>query len=79
MQLSEFGVFGLSLFLAMVAIILNTFRKLDHPWLAPGLTVAVLVFLLNAVTDASLHNDWEGWTFVVLASIACANRCLRAK
>ena len=79
MQLAEFGVFGLSLFLAMVVIILNTFRKLEDRWLAPSLTVAVLVFLLNAVTDASLHNDWEGWTFVVLASIACASRCLRTK
>ena len=79
MQLSEFGVFGLSLFLAIVVIILNTFRKLDDRWLAPSLTVATLVFLLNAVTDASLHNDWEGWTFVILASIACASRCFSKK
>jgi len=79
MQLSEFGLFGLSLFLAMVVIMLNTVRRVADRWLAPSLTVAILVFLLNAVTDASLHNDWEGWTFVVLASIACASRCFGEK
>lgn len=75
MQLAEFGLFGLSLFLAMVVIMLNSVRRIEDRWLASSLTVAILVFLLNAVTDASLHNDWEGWTFVVLASIACASRC----
>ena len=79
MQLSEFGLFGLSLFLAMVVIMLNTVRRIEDRWLAASLTVAILVFLLNAVTDASLHNDWEGWTFVVMASIACASRRMSAK
>ena len=79
MQLSQFGLFGLSLFLAMVVIMLRTVQRIDDRWLAPSLTVAILVFLLNAVTDASLHNDWEGWTFVVLASIACASRRMSAK
>ena len=79
MQLSEFGLFGLSLFLAMVVIMLNAVRRIEGRWLAPSLTVAILVFLLNAVTDASLHNDWEGWTFVVMASIACASRCFSEK
>ena len=49
-------------------------RRIEDPWLASSLAVATLVFCLNATTDASLHNDWEGWTFVVLASIACASR-----
>jgi O-antigen ligase len=75
MQLAEFGLVGLGLFLAMVVIMLNSVRKIGDRWLAASLTVAILVFCLNAVTDASLHNDWEGWTFVVLASIACASRC----
>lgn len=79
MQLAEFGVLGLSMFLAMVVLTLNAFHRMDDPWLAPSLTVAVLVFCLNAVTDASLHNDWEGWTFVVVASIACASRCFAKK
>jgi O-antigen ligase len=79
MQLAEFGLFGLSIFLAMVVLMLNAFRKMEDPWLAPSLTVAVLVFCLNAVTDASLHNDWEGWTFVLLASIACASGCFAKK
>jgi O-antigen ligase len=75
MQLAEFGLLGLSLFLAMIALMLKSFRRMEDRWLASSLTVAVLVFCLNAVTDASLHNDWEGWTFVVLASIALASRC----
>jgi O-antigen ligase len=74
MQLAQFGLLGLALFLAMAAIMLDSARRSEDRWLAPTLTVAILVFLLNAVTDASLHNDWEGWTFVVLASIACAGR-----
>ena len=75
MQLAEFGLLGLSLFLAMVASMLRSARRIEDPWLASSLAVATLVFCLNATTDASLHNDWEGWTFVVLASIACASRC----
>ena len=75
MQLAEFGLLGIGLFLAMVVIMLNSVRKIEDRWLAWSLTVAILVFCLNAVTDASLHNDWEGWTFVVIASIACASRC----
>ena len=59
----------------MLVSMLNSARRIEDRWLASSLTVAVLVFCLNAVTDASLHNDWEGWTFVVLASIACASRC----
>ena len=74
MQLAEFGVVGLSLFLAMVVIMLKSARRIEDRWLAPSLIVGILVFCLNAVTDASLHNDWEGWTFVVFASIACASR-----
>jgi len=75
MQLAEFGLLGLALFLAMVVSMLRSARRIEDRWLASSLTVAVLVFCLNALTDASLHNDWEGWTFVVLASIACASRC----
>ena len=61
MQLAEFGLVGLGLFLAMVVIMLNSVRKIGDRWLAASLTVAILVFCLNAVTDASLHNDWEGF------------------
>lgn len=77
MQLAEFGLLGIGLFLAMVVIMLNSVRRIEDRWLAWSLTVAILVFCLNAVTDASLHNDWEGWTFVVIASIACASRRFR--
>lgn len=75
MQLSEFGLLGLSIFLAIVFIMLRTARQIEDRWVALSLTVGILVFCLNAVTDASLHNDWEGWTFVMFASIVCANRC----
>lgn len=70
-QLSLYGLVGLAFYLALLGITFRNARRLGDPWLAGFTTSAVLLFALNAVTDSSLHNDWEGWTFVLLAAIAC--------
>jgi O-antigen ligase len=74
MQLAEFGAVGLTLLVALLVSTGSSVLKVKDTWLSASLTTALLVFCLNAATDASLHNDWEGWTFVILASIACAQR-----
>lgn len=62
--LSQDGVVGLGLFLALLAVAWRQGslqdrrgRSLVH-W-------GLIVFAINAMTDASLHNEWEGWTLVL--------------
>ena len=72
-QLSLYGLVGFVLLISLIIITLKNSRKIEDKWLANLTTTGVLIFCLNALTDSSLHNDWEGWTFVLFASIACAN------
>ena len=72
-QLSLYGLVGFALLISIIIITLKNSRKIEDKWLANLTTTAICIFCLNALTDSSLHNDWEGWTFVLFASIACAN------
>ena len=72
-QLSLYGLIGFVLLISLIIITLKNSRKIEDRWLANLTTTGILIFCLNALTDSSLHNDWEGWAFVLFASIACAN------
>jgi O-antigen ligase len=74
LQLVEFGLAGLLLLVGLLITVIQTSRRISDPWLSRSVTAGVLLLCLNAITDASVHNDWEGWTFVMLAAIACASR-----
>ncbi|HSH98061.1 MAG: O-antigen ligase family protein [Methylophilaceae bacterium] len=77
-QLAQYGLVGFLLFISLITITLINAKRIDDKWLSAALTTAVVLFSLNAVTDSSLHNDWEGWAFVVFVSIACVDKTLVA-
>lgn len=68
--LSQHGLVGLALFLLLVHQIYRQAGRSQDPWLPGIVRFGLVVFLLNAVTDSSLHNESEGWTFVLLACLA---------
>ncbi len=74
MQLAQYGLIGFFLLSSLIVITLINSKKIQDKWLAHSITTAVVIFSLNALTDCSLHNDWEGWSFVLFASIACINK-----
>ena len=72
-QLSQYGLIGFILFASLLVISFINSRKIRNLWLANLTSAAITIFALNCLTDSSLHNDWEGWTFVLIVSIACSN------
>lgn len=70
-QLSQYGLIGFILFVTLLIITIRNSRQLEDKWLANLTTTGSAVFALNSLTDSSLHNDWEGWGFVLIVSIAC--------
>ena len=69
-QLSEFGLIGLGLFLAMISGVFKALRTCTDRRIHGGVSVALVIFCVNALSDSSLHNEWEGWTFVLFSSLA---------
>jgi O-antigen ligase len=67
--LSQHGVVGLILFLLLVYQIYRQAGRHD-PWLKGVVRFGLVIFLINAMTDSSLNNESEGWTFVLLACLA---------
>ena len=71
-QLAQYGIAGLLLFLSLILVALKKSKAIESSWLSHSVGVGITLFALNAITDSSLHNDWEGWTFVLLVSIAAS-------
>jgi O-antigen ligase len=72
-QLAQYGLVGFCLLVSLIFISLKNSKKIKDKWLSHTLITGIIIFSLNALTDSSLHNDWEGWTFVLLVSMACIN------
>ena len=72
-QLSQYGLIGFLLLISIITISLKNAKKIEDLWLSHVITTGIIVFALNALTDSSLHNDWEGWAFVLFVSIASIN------
>ncbi len=67
--LSQHGGVGLMLFLLLVRQVHLQAARQD-PWLKGVVRFGLVIFLINAMTDSSLNNESEGWTFVLLACLA---------
>lgn len=68
-QLSQYGICGLFLFLSMILISLRQSLQIKNLWLSKSMFLSTIIFSINAITDSSLHNPWEGWTFILLLSM----------
>jgi hypothetical protein len=65
----------------MIFMALRQSIQIKDPWFSKTMFLSTLIFAMNAITDSSLHNPWEGWTFVLilsLISIASKNKVLGA-
>ena len=69
-QLSQFGLIGFGLFLFMIKYILKALRACSDQRVRGSILVAVVIFCVNALSDSSLHNEWEGWTLVLFSGLA---------
>ncbi len=70
--ISQFGLIGFSLFLMMLGGLYFGVRRTPAGVVRSCLLSFIVVFCVNALSDASLHNIWEGWTFVLLSSVGLA-------
>ena len=72
-QLSQFGLIGLGLFVGMVYLVIKSTLKHPNQMVKHCILVVLVIFLINAMSDSSLHNEWEGWTLVLFSGIAISH------
>ena len=77
LMLSQFGAVGLSLFISLLFIAFKDTNKSNDGWLSEISKMGLIIFAINALTDASLNNYSEGWTFIILVAVASKNIDLR--
>ena len=77
-QLSQYGICGLFLFLCMIFMALRQSLQIKDPWFSKTIFISTLIFSINAITDSSLHNPWEGWTFILVLSIISIQQNLKS-
>jgi O-antigen ligase len=68
-QLSQYGICGVLIFLSMIFMALRQSVQIKDPWFSKTMFLSTLIFAMNAITDSSLYNSWEGWTFVLILSL----------
>jgi O-antigen ligase len=78
-QLSQYGIGGLFLFLSLIFMSLRQSLQMKDPWLSKSMFLSTIIFSINAMTDSSLHNPWEGWTFVLLLSMIAICQTFKRK
>jgi hypothetical protein len=75
--LSLYGAVGFGIFLWLIKEIYTGLREMDSPEIRYSVFSVITIFLINALTDSSLNNQWEGWTFVLFTSFVAANLVLK--
>lgn len=73
-QLSQFGVIGLGLFLGIFYFTIKSVLINPNAIIRQCVIVVLAIFMINALSDSSLHNEWEGWTLVLFSAIAIASQ-----
>ena len=54
----------------MIKYILKALRACSDQRVRSSILVVVVIFCVNALSDSSLHNEWEGWTLVLFSGLA---------
>jgi O-antigen ligase len=73
-QLSQFGIVGFILFLGLLISLLRACWDWRRQQVQACILAVVLIFSLNALSDSSLHNEWEGWTLVFFGGLVLSQR-----
>jgi hypothetical protein len=53
----------------MIIMALVKSTQIKDPWFSKAMFLSTFIFAINAITDSSLHNPWEGWTFILILSL----------
>jgi len=75
--LSLYGSVGIGIFLWLIREIYAGLSQIDSPEVKYSIFSAITIFLINALTDSSLNNQWEGWAFILFTSLVAANLALK--
>jgi len=67
---AQYGLIGLACFFAMLILALRQARRGQDRWLGTSALSATVIFAVNAITDSSLHNQWEGWALILFITLA---------
>lgn len=76
-MLSLYGMIGMGIFLWLLREIYVGLRQINSPEIRYSTLAAITIFLINALTDSSLNNQWEGWTFILFTSFVASNLVLK--
>jgi hypothetical protein len=76
-MLSLYGAVGMGIFLRLIREIYTGLRQIDCPEIRYSVFAATTIFLINSLTDSSLNNQWEGWSFVLFTSFVATNLVLK--
>ena len=73
--ISQNGIIGLIIFLTLLIYLIKlTISSRNNEFGLFGF-LFIFIFCFNALTDSSLNNELEGWTFVMLAAAIASERC----
>jgi len=72
---SQNGIIGLIIFLMLLVCLIKITLESKNKELGLFGFLFIFIFCFNALTDSSLNNELEGWTFVLLAAAIASERC----
>lgn len=70
--LSLYGLVGFGLFAYLLMYFFKSLKTIQNSKVRCILFVSMCIFLFNALTDSSLNNEWEGWSFILFIAIVAA-------
>ena len=72
--LSQFGVVGFVLLLSVIYLLIKEALRHRDPLIGRSFLCLLVVFAINALTDSSLYNQWEGWALVYFSAVMIGSR-----
>lgn len=75
---SQNGILGLLIFLGFIGTLVKACMDSKNNEINLFGFLFIFIFCFNALTDSSLFNELEGWTFVMLAAVIASERCFPA-
>lgn len=72
--LSQFGLVGFLLLSSTIYLLIKEALRHQDPWIGRGFLCLLVVFAVNALSDSSLYNQWEGWALVYFSAVMIGSR-----
>lgn len=72
---SQAGIIGLLIFMTLIYHVIKSSKSSKYKGINYFGASFLMIFIINAMTDASLFNDLEGWSFVIIAAAIASEDC----